>query len=113
MNLEMIGINHQTSELEIREKAAIEPEKFPETYKNILKISEIDGATIVSTCNRVEIYISPQIHFPEEKLRELFGNICDIPPEETAKAYIYRDDKAARHLFEVASGLNSRMIGEV
>ena len=113
MNLEMIGINHKTSEIAIREKAAIEPDKFPETYRNILKIPGIDGVTIVSTCNRVEVYLSPQKHLPEDRLRELFGKICDLPPEETAKAYIYRDDEAARHLFSVASGLNSRMIGEV
>ena len=113
MNLEMIGINHETSDLKTREKAAISPEKFPETYKSILAIPGIDGVTIVSTCNRVEVYLSPQKHFPEEKLRELFGKICDLPPEETARAYIYRDNEAARHLFRVASGLNSQMIGEV
>lgn len=113
MNLEMIGINHETSDLQTRERAAIEPEKFPETYKSILEIPGIDGVTIVSTCNRVEVYLSPRKHLPEDELRNLFGKICDLPPEETARAYIYRDEETARHLFNVASGLNSQMIGEV
>ncbi len=113
MNLEMIGINHETSEIAVREQAAIDPNRLEDIYKIILEKPSIEGAVIISTCNRVEIYISPRKHLPESELRGLYGDVCGLGHEEAARAYIHRDDEAVRHLFRVASGLNSRMIGEV
>ncbi len=113
MELEVIGINHETSDIAARELAAINPEQLPEAIKTILGWQGIEGCVIVSTCNRVELYISPQNHLSDSELRELFGKSTNLDPSQFDKAYIYRDENAARHLFNVTSGLNSQLIGEV
>jgi glutamyl-tRNA reductase len=113
MRIEMIGINHETSDLCARDKAAIGPERLPEATKKILAVSGIEGSVIISTCNRVEIYMSPQKHFSDSQLKEIFGEITKLEKSEYENAYIYRDDKAVRHLFRVASGLDSQLLGEV
>jgi len=113
MRIEMIGINHETSDLGARDKAAIGPERLPEAARKILEVSGIDGTVIISTCNRVEIYLSPQKHFSDSQLKEIFGGVTKLEKSEYENAYIYRDDKAVRHLFRVASGLDSQLLGEV
>ncbi len=112
MNLEVIGINHETSDLAARELAAIGPDQLPEAFKLILDNPAIEGCVIISTCNRVEIYISPRDHLTDSELMELFGKSTKLDHSQYENAYIYRDDAAARHLFGVASGLNSRLLGE-
>ncbi len=113
MNIEMIGINHETSDIAARDKAAINPERYSEISKKINEISGIDGSVILSTCNRVEIYMSPQNHLSDSDLKNIFGKITGLDKTEYENAYIYRDEDAVRHLFRVASGLNSQLLGEV
>ena len=78
MNIEMIGINHETSDIAARDKAAINPERYSEISKKINEISGIDGSVILSTCNRVEIYMSPQNHLSDSDLKNIFGKITGI-----------------------------------
>jgi glutamyl-tRNA reductase len=113
MKLEMIGLNHTTSVLATREKAAISPERIGEVGELLLRQQHVEGVVVLSTCNRVEIYFSPSFHFTDEKLRELFALVCNLTHEEAAQAYICRDQAAAHHLFRVASGLDSQLLGEV
>ncbi|UCE67628.1 MAG: glutamyl-tRNA reductase [Candidatus Zixiibacteriota bacterium] len=113
MNIEMIGINHETSDIAARDRATINPERFSEVSKKIAEISGIDGSVILSTCNRVEIYTSPQNHLSDSDLKNIFGKITGLDRADYENAYIYRDEEAVRHLFRVASGLNSQLLGEV
>lgn len=109
----MIGINHRTSDIAARDKAAIGPDRLRDASDKILSISEIEGQVIISTCNRVEIYTSPQNHLSDDDLKTLFGKVTGLDGNDYEKAYIYRDDQAVRHLFRVASGLDSQILGEV
>jgi glutamyl-tRNA reductase len=113
MKLEMIGLNHITSTLETRQRAAIGSERIHDVAEELLAYDHVEGVVIVSTCNRVELYLSPQVHFPQSELRDLFRNICNLTDEEAAATYYHRDHAAAMHLFRVASGLDSQMLGEV
>jgi glutamyl-tRNA reductase len=113
MKLEMIGLNHNTSALETRARAAIGPDRMEAVIARLLKEERVDGAVILSTCNRAEIYLSPQLHTEEPKLRTLFAEICDLTQEEAAACYVKRDDAAVEHLYRVASGLDSQLLGEV
>ncbi len=113
MRLELIGLNHTTSRVEVRDKAALGPDRLEETVKTLLSVHDISGVVILSTCNRTEIYISPKAHTPAGELREMFQKMTGILPEDAKSTYIYQDDDAVRHLFRVASGLDSQLLGEV
>ncbi len=108
----LIGINHNSAPVEIREKFALTEHKNTDFKEPFL--SEVREVMILSTCNRVEILFvaeaSPHI---KERLLSRWAEICG---EETVLLekylYFYQDADAVIHLFEVASSLDSMVIGE-
>ena len=112
MKLRLTGINHQTAPVSIREKAAISSEKLPATLE-VLR-NYVPHGIILSTCNRTEIYTIESDAFDVKKaslafLKERLGS------EEAALSgyiYQYKEKKVAEHLFRVASGLESMVVGE-
>jgi glutamyl-tRNA reductase len=113
VKLEMIGLNHSTATLALRERAAISPDDLPNLLERLVRHPNIEGAAILSTCNRAELYLSPTFHFDEAELRALYVDIFELEPEDGNVAYVNRDSHAVKHLFRVASGLDSQMLGEV
>ncbi|MBL0061593.1 MAG: glutamyl-tRNA reductase [bacterium] len=113
MKLEMIGLNHRTATLSLRERAAISPDTLPTLLERLVRHPNIEGAAILSTCNRAELYLSPTFHFEESELRALYAEVFELQPEDGDVAYVYRDANAVKHLFRVASGLDSQMLGEI
>lgn len=105
MRIETIGINHKTSSIEVRDKAALGPDRIGEALNHLLHCHNNEGAVILSTCNRTEIYLSPLHHGSDEKLRALLSDITSLSAEEVSSAYIFRDEEALNHLFRVSSGL--------
>ncbi|MBZ0263235.1 glutamyl-tRNA reductase [bacterium] len=113
MRIETIGINHKTSSIEVRDKAALGPDRIGEALNHLLHCHNNEGAVILSTCNRTEIYLSPLHHGSDEKLRALLSDITSLSAEEVSSAYIFRDEEALNHLFRVSSGLDSQLLGEM
>lgn len=113
MKLEMIGINHSTSKLATREHAAISPADLPELVNRILREPNVEGIVVLATCNRTELYLSPTFHFSDAQLRSTFAHLFGLNEAEATEAYVRRDAAAATHLFRVASGLDSQMLGEI
>jgi len=109
----ILGLNHNTAPLEIREKLHISEESIPGILKKILQ-KGIPESVIISTCNRTEIYFSGDDR--EEMMRKVRLVLCEAlgTPDEWFTRYMYAlsDDEALRHLFLVASGLDSMVIGE-
>lgn len=112
MHLLAFGINHHTAPVDIREKAAFDSDKLVYALREITGKGGASEATIVSTCNRTELYCGLEpIH--DERVIEWFChyhrlNQFDIHP------YLYRhpDQDAVRHVFRVAAGLDSMILGE-
>jgi glutamyl-tRNA reductase len=109
----IIGLNHNTAPLDVREKFYIKEESIPDVLARIRQ-EGIDEAVVVSTCNRTEIYYSGDDN--EEMVKKIRDVLSD-----TVKAggdwfdrymYSFQDEDAFRHLFLVASGLDSMVIGE-
>ncbi|MBK6765622.1 MAG: glutamyl-tRNA reductase [bacterium] len=113
MKLEMIGLNHRAANLTLRERAAIAPESLPGVLKRAVAHPNIEGAAILSTCNRAELYLSPTFHFDQTEFRLLYCDLFGLDPQDGESAYIHRDSMAVKHLFRVSSGLDSQMIGEI
>ncbi|GMT41508.1 MAG: glutamyl-tRNA reductase [bacterium] len=112
MHLFNFGINHKTAPLELREQTAFAPDSLVIALADITDAGGAREATILSTCNRTEIYCSHE-QANENSLVEWFCdyhrlNADDIEP------YLYRNpgDEAVRHAFRVASGLDSMVLGE-
>ncbi len=113
MHFIVLGLNHNTAPLDVREKLYIPEDSQGDILKG-LKNSGIGEAVILSTCNRTEIYvIGPG---PEESNKTIFDVLADrLGIDRTwldAYTYTLADEEAYRHLFLVASGLDSMVIGE-
>jgi len=111
MNLIVIGVNHQTAPLEVREQFAISEAHLPEAVKTLVSQPGIEEALIVSTCNRVEL-----VARASEANTDLTGflhKLYGFDPQPYRKyLYEYRERDAMRHIFRVASSLDSMVVGE-
>ena len=112
MPLLITGISHQTATLEIREKIAITRLDYASRVKELLEFDCIEEVVVVSTCNRTEIYsIGPkQSREQVYKWLQSKGGLTDA--EMTRHCYAYERDQTVRHLFRVAGGLESLVLGE-
>lgn len=112
MHVLSIGLNHNTAPLEIRERAAVAAEHLDDALEDIAKVSAVEEATILSTCNRTEVYC----HTHETNHAAISRWLCDFHQlsSKDVEPYLYSfpDRDAVRHAFRVASGLDSMVIGE-
>src|SRR6266568_8804760 len=114
MNLLLVGISHKNSPLEVRERFAVPQGRLPEALRMLQTEPEFEEAVIVSTCHRVEFVLS----VCEEQdgmagLRRFMESFYGLRYDDFAHSfYVYRDLEAVRHLFRVASGLDSMVVGE-
>lgn len=112
MPLLALGLNHQTAPVSLREKLAIGPAALPEALRTLTAQPGVVEAALLSTCNRTEVYCQIDAgaeHLPARWLAE-FGQLR----LDQLEAYLYRheDGAAVRHLFRVATGLDSMVLGE-
>jgi len=112
MALLSLGINHQTAPVDIREKVAFAPDKMSEALRELKAIQSIDEAVIVSTCNRTEIYCEDRSDSGNDVLHWLSGYHGLDQEGLSPFVYRHRGYEVARHLFSVASGLDSMVLGE-
>ncbi len=108
--LVLAGLNHKTASISLREKLAIGQEQLPNTLGWCLRQPAIDACVIISTCNRTEFYFwLRQSADGRQLLRQLFAL-----DETTAAKYLYEKHhaEAVRHLYTVASGMDSLVLGE-
>lgn len=108
----LLGINHNTAPLEVREKVAIAPEKLVSALKAASSELSAEGVAILSTCNRTEIYLD----VAELQLSKVLQWLADwhqlSKDQFTACTYQYGEEDAALHLMRVAAGLDSMVLGE-
>jgi glutamyl-tRNA reductase len=111
MILALIGVNHKTAPIELRERIAISREDLPETTRALAAVPGVAECMIVSTCNRVEILAA--IESPSIDLTSFLHRHFGLDPALLAPhLYEHRGQKAVRHLFRVAASLDSMVVGE-
>jgi glutamyl-tRNA reductase len=111
MHLSVAGINHRTAPMEVREKAAIGPDELP-GFLHLLK-QHVQHGIILSTCNRTEIYATgSHLKDLEKTCVAFFDNSMGLPGDTAPYLYVMSDRAAFEHLFGVACGLDSMVIGE-
>ena len=112
MTLLALGLNHQTAPVSLREKLAITPSALSDVLGDLTTQQGVVEAAVLSTCNRTEIYCRVEAgaeHLPEHWLAQ-FGQLR--PDQLDTYLYRHRDGEAVRHLFRVATGLDSMVLGE-
>ena len=114
MNLHTVGLNHDSAPVEIREKIAFSASSVPIALSSFTQSFPLSEAVILSTCNRVEIYAtSSDNSLNKETLLDFFSAFHGLPKEKFADhMYHYQDMDAVKHLFFVASSLDSLVRGE-
>ncbi|MBM4140060.1 MAG: glutamyl-tRNA reductase [Nitrospira sp.] len=114
MKVIVVGLNHKTAEIEVREKVAFDGSKLDEGLLSLRGLPEIEEAMILSTCNRVELYVNVKDPVQaSESIKTFLSEFHNVNRELLDKSlYIYDDINAVRHIFRVASSLDSMVIGE-
>lgn len=114
MSVLLVGISHRSAPVSVLEKIAITEHDRPKLTEEMLVSSHVSEAMIVSTCNRIEIYaVVDAFHPALGEIGEMLTRHSGLPlPELTKHAYVRYAEAAAEHLFAVASGLDSMVVGE-
>ena len=111
MNFQLIGVNHKTAPVEVRERLAIPDRKLPEALHHLLHVPGVREAMILCTCNRVEVLA--QTTNGNTDLRGFLRQYFSLEPASyEPHLYEYRQNDAVRHVFRVASSLDSMILGE-
>ena len=114
MNIIVVGLSHKTATVEIREKVAFSPNLIDKPLRDLVALDGIVEGLIVSTCNRVEIYATTHdIAGGISRIKRFMAEHHHIPLESLEPhLYTYHSENAIRHVFRVASSLDSMVIGE-
>src|ERR1700751_1175928 len=111
MRFQLIGVNHKTARLEVRQRLAIPESRLPDTCRDLTTFPGIEEGMVISTCNRVEI-VTHTTNGHADLRGFLYGHFQVSPENLDSHLYEFRDKDAVRHLFRVASSLDSMVVGE-
>jgi len=114
VSIVVFGVNHRTGPLALLERVTISDESLAKTIHGLMSRPNIREAVVLSTCNRTEVYaVAEKFHGAYSDLRDFFCDLGDFGADElTPHLYSQHDEAAVSHLFEVAAGLDSAVLGE-
>jgi glutamyl-tRNA reductase len=110
----VVGLNHRTAPLEMLERTAVDDARLPKLLHDLQGRANLSEAVVLSTCNRIEVYaVAERFHGGYQDVRDFFSELAFLAPEELGDhLYVHYDDAAVAHLFSVAAGLDSAVLGE-
>jgi len=114
MNIIVVGLSHKTASVDIREKVAFAPTNMERPLRALRELPDITEAIIVSTCNRVEIYATTHdIAGGVSRIKRFLADYHNLSLETLdTHLYSHHGEEAIRHVFRVASSLDSMVVGE-
>jgi len=111
MNFRLIGVNHNSAPVEVRERLALAESRLPDACKRLAAHPGVEEGLVLSTCNRVELLVSSNNGSAD--LRGFIRDYFQVDASDLDRyLYEYREDEAVRHLFRVTSSLDSMVVGE-
>lgn len=112
MKLLTLGINHKTAPIELRERVALAPQVCAQILKVLKKSTGCREAVIVSTCNRTELYLAG-FEMEVSNICQIWADFCKLSQQEILlHLYAHHHENSTQHLFRVACGLDSLVLGE-
>ena len=114
MSLLIIGLSHNTAPIPLLEQVALRSEEVDKLLGDAVGTEHVNEAIAVATCNRLEVYADvTKFHGALADLSELVSHYTGVPLDElTGHFYVHYDNRAVQHLFTVACGLDSMVLGE-
>jgi glutamyl-tRNA reductase len=114
MEIIVVGLSHKSAPVDIREKVAFAPDCIHEALHTVRNLDQVQEGVIVSTCNRVEVYAaSRQREQGVESLVRFMSEYHEVPLDALRPhLYVHCGTEAVRHVFRVASSLDSMVVGE-
>ncbi len=114
MNLVVVGVNHKTAPVGIREKLAFSGKHMEESLRRLVQQTHLSESVILSTCNRVEVYA--RAHHKENGIENIKSFICDYHELDRSSIdehfYSFANEETVEHLFRVSASLDSMVVGE-
>ena len=114
MSVLAIGLNHRSAPLGLLERMTIDESSLPKALADLIGRDHVSEAVVLSTCNRIEVYVFAEtFHGAFQNVRDFLSETAHIPPEQFSDAlYAHYEADAVSHLFSVACGLDSAVLGE-
>ncbi len=114
MHIVVVGVNHRSAPVEVRERLAFRQEDLPRAFSALREQAGLEEAAILSTCNRVEIYAGvPELDGAKDRLQRFLSEYSGLGADHLGQQlYHLTEPGSIRHLFSVASGLDSMVLGE-
>jgi glutamyl-tRNA reductase len=110
MTINVLGVNHKSAPIDVREKLVFDKNSIPRALDDIKNIEGVNEVVLISTCNRTEIYTENDSD--NSKIIKWLNSHQDVTQDCEPFMYSYYEEKAIKHLFNVASGVDSMVIGE-
>jgi glutamyl-tRNA reductase len=110
----VIGLNHRSVALDLLERMTVDDSRLGKALHDVATRENVSEAVVLSTCNRLEIYVvAERFHGAYSDIRDFLSETAFMPPEQFGDhLYVHYDDDAVAHLFAVAAGLDSAVVGE-
>ncbi len=113
MNIDVVGLNHRTAPLQVRERLAFPRRRLSDALSSLRSERGIEGAVILSTCNRVEVYVTSRNARCDGVAKDFLARFHGLDVGAFGRhLYGYHGVEAVQHLFHVTSGLDSMVLGE-
>jgi len=114
MNIVLVGLNHRSAPIEVRERLAIGKSALCDVLRELKQEACVWECAVISTCNRIEVYVTADRAERSLEVVEEFLSRRSRQPREFFEEglYFHREPESVRHIFRVASGLDAMMVGE-
>ena len=114
MSVVVVGLNHRTVPLDVLERMTVDGDRLPKALYDLRARPHLSEAVVLSTCNRTEIYaVAERYHGAIDDVRSFLVDLSGLNVDAFVDhLYAYHDDVAVAHLFKVAAGLDSAVLGE-
>ncbi len=114
MSVVVIGLNHRSTPLDLLERMTIGDAALPKALHDLISREDVSEAVVLSTCNRTEVYaVAERFHGAFQDIRDFLAEVAFLAPEDFSDhLYVHYDASAVAHLFGVAAGLDSAVLGE-
>jgi glutamyl-tRNA reductase len=114
VSLVVVGLNHRTASVDLLERMTVAGPGLPKALHALVEREHLAEAVMLSTCNRTEVYARATLFHPGvDDARHFLAELAGIDPDLLAESlYTYHEDAAVTHLFAVAAGLDSMIVGE-
>lgn len=113
MSIIVVGLSHHTTPVDVRDQIAVQTSEYVEAVEELAALDGIREGALISTCNRTEAYAVTDV--PDETIEMIKRHLCErsgMGESLRPHLFVYRNEEAIRHLFHVASGLDSMIMGE-